>query len=80
MEEDKDDGTIFRKIWEALVGAGAEALENQPEDRVATEVPIEGSIDNPDPDLSVTIWNVFRNAFVDAIEKEFDRRSGDSSE
>lgn len=75
LEEDivDDEGSIFQKAWEALAGLGAEALENQPKDRVATEVPIEGSLENPDPDVSVTVWNVFRNAFVDAIEKEFQR-------
>nr|WKN36394.1 DUF748 domain-containing protein [Tunicatimonas sp. TK19036] len=75
LKEDLDEGSFFRKIWEALVGAGAELLENQPNDRVATEVPIEGSLDNPQPDVPATIWNVFRNAFVDAIEKEFGRQS-----
>lgn len=75
LEEDLDEGTIFRKVWEALVGAGAELLENQPRDRVATEVPIEGSLDEPNPDIPVTILNVFKNAFINAIEKEFEQQS-----
>ena len=68
----KDDSGFFQKVWEAIAGLGAEAFENQKKDQVATEVPIEGSLENPDPDVQVTIWNIFRNAFVDAIEKNFE--------
>ena len=70
----KDKG-FFGKLWEALVGVGAEVLENQPRDAIATKVPIQGSLDDPDPDVSATVFNVLRNAFVDAIEKEFDRQA-----
>jgi hypothetical protein len=70
-----DETSIFQKAWEALVGLGSEIFENQPKDRVATEVPIEGSLESPDPSISTTIWNVFRNAFIEAIEKEFTRLS-----
>ena len=70
----KDKG-FFGKIWEALVGVGAEALENQTRDEVATKVPIQGDLNSPSPDVSVTVFNVLRNAFVDAIEKEFDRQA-----
>lgn len=74
-QESKQKEGFFRKAWEALVGLGAEILENQPKDRVATEVPIEGTISSPDVNVSTTIFNIFRNAFVDAIEKEFGRRA-----
>ncbi len=69
----KEKDGFFTKIWEALVGVGAEVLENQPKDQVATRIPIEGSLDQPNPDIPQTIWNVLRNAFVQAFEKEFDR-------
>lgn len=62
---------FFRKAWEALVGAGAEILENQPKDRVATQVPIEGNVSSPDTNVPVAIYNIFRNAFIDTIEKRF---------
>ncbi|WKN31739.1 DUF748 domain-containing protein [Porifericola rhodea] len=76
LEEDlKDDKGFFGKAWEALVGLGAESLENQPQDQVATRIPIQGSLDKMDPDISKTVWNILRNAFVDAFEKEFERRA-----
>ena len=70
-----EDKGFFGKIWEALVGVGAEVLENQSRDEVATKVPIQGDLNAPSPDVSVTIYNVLRNAFVNAIEKEFDRQA-----
>lgn len=72
--EEKEKG-FFGKVWEALVGAGKEVFENQSEERVATRIPLEGSLKQPNPDVSVTVWNVFRNAFVEAIQKEFDRQT-----
>ena len=70
-----EDKGFFGKVWEALVGVGAEVVENQSRDEIATKVPIKGQIDSPSPDVSVTIFNILRNAFVDAIEKEFDRQA-----
>ena len=76
FEEDVvEDKGFFGKIWEALVGVGAEVVENQSRDEVATKVPIQGNLNSPSPDVSATVYNVLRNAFVDAIEKEFDRQA-----
>ena len=75
QEDVVEDKGFFGKLWEALVGVGAEVLENQSRDEVATRVPIEGNLNNPSPDVSATVFNVLRNAFVDAIEKEFDRQA-----
>ena len=75
----EDDRGFFGKLWEALVGVGAEVLENQPRDAVATKVPIQGDLSNPDPNVTRTIYNVLENAFVDAIEKEFDRQASMAS-
>ncbi len=71
----KQKDGFFQKVWEGL---GAEALENQPQDRVATQVPIQGDIQSPDTNVPVTIFNIFRNAFVDAINKEFEKNAGKS--
>ncbi|WKN43644.1 DUF748 domain-containing protein [Tunicatimonas pelagia] len=68
----QDDSGFFQKAWEAIAGLGAEAFENQKKDQIATEVPIEGSLESPSPDVPVTVWNIFRNAFIDAIEKNFE--------
>jgi hypothetical protein len=69
--EDRDDN-IFRKIWEGLVGFVGQVFKNQPEDQVATKVPFEGRLDNPDTDIWVTIVNVLQNAFIQAIQPSID--------
>ncbi len=70
-----EDKGFFGKLWEALVGVGAEVLENQERDEVATKVPLQGDLNSPTPDVSATLFNVLRNAFVTAFEKEFDRQA-----
>src|SRR5690606_13114891 len=44
-EESGDN--LLELFWEALVGAGAEVLENQPKDRLAARIELEGSLSAP---------------------------------
>jgi hypothetical protein len=53
-------------FWEAIVGAAAEILKNQPRDQVATLIPMTGNVSNPNQDILATIGNVLRNAFIRA--------------
>ncbi len=68
-KKDKEEGGIFRAAWEAIAGLFAEAAENQPRDQIATKVPIKGDISKMDTDLSSTIFNVLRHAFIRAFNK-----------
>ncbi|WP_187263259.1 DUF748 domain-containing protein [Pontibacter beigongshangensis] len=68
-KKDKEEGGFFRAAWEAIAGLFAEAAENQPRDQVATKVPIKGDISQMDTDLSTTIFNVLRHAFISAFNK-----------
>lgn len=69
--EDKGDN-VFRKIWEALAGGVSEVLENQPKDQFATKIPFEGKLDNPQANVWVTIGNILKNAFVNALQPSID--------
>jgi len=69
--EDRHDN-IFRKMWEGLVGLVGQVFKNQPEDQVATKIPFEGRLDNPDTNIWVTIVNVLQNAFIQAIQPSID--------
>lgn len=66
IEEDRDNP--FRALWEGLVGAIAELLENQPRDQLATNIPLEGDLNDPDTNVIVTVVNILRNAFVEAFQ------------
>lgn len=64
------EGNVLENIWEGIVGLTAELFENQSEDQIATEVPLEGDLNNPDTGTWPAVWNVFRNAFVEAFSRQ----------
>jgi hypothetical protein len=70
-KEDRDDN-IFRKVWEGITGFAGEVFENQPKDQVATKIPFEGRLDNPQADVWETVINVLQNAFIRAIQPSID--------
>lgn len=69
--EDRKDN-IFRKLWEAIAGGAGELFENQPKDQVATKIPFEGRLDNPRPNIWITIANTLQNAFIRALQPSID--------
>ena len=70
-KEDRNDN-IFRKMWEAITGFAGEVFENQPKEQVATKIPFEGRLDNPEADVWETVINVLENAFIRAIQPSID--------
>lgn len=70
-KEDRDDN-ILRKLWEAIAGGVGEIFENQPRDQVATKIPFEGSLKNPDTNVWIAIGNILQNAFIRAIQPSLD--------
>jgi hypothetical protein len=69
-EEDKQKP--LNLIWQSIVGTVAEFFENQKEDQFATKVPLQGNLEDIKSGVWPTIWNVFRNAFVQAFERNTD--------
>ncbi len=70
-KEDRDDN-ILQKLWEGIAGASAEVFENQPRDQVATKIPFEGRLDNPETNTWTMIVNILQNAFIRAIQPSLD--------
>ena len=70
-KEDRKDN-IFQKLWEALAGGVGQIFKNQPNDQVATKIPFEGDLNNPDANIWITIMNVLQNAFIQAIQPSID--------
>lgn len=68
----KDDESLLRLAWEALVGAAASVLENEPRKRVATIVPVEGDFKDKKIDYWTAIGFLLRNAFIEAIKPSFE--------
>jgi len=57
----------FRRFWEALVDFGRNVVENEQTDAVATQIPIEGELQDPDAGILVAVVNVLRNGFIAAF-------------
>ena len=68
-KEDKKEDGFFRAAWEAIAGLFVEVAENQERDQVATKIPISGNVNQPDTDISTTVMNVLRHAFIRAFNK-----------
>jgi hypothetical protein len=69
-EEDKKNP--INLVWQSIVGVVAEFFENQKENQFATKVPLQGDLKNIESGVWPSIWNVFRNAFVQAFERNTD--------
>lgn len=70
-KEDRKDN-ILRQMWEALAGAVGQVFRNQEKDQVATKIPFEGSLKNPETNVWYAIINILRNAFISAIQPSID--------
>ena len=69
--EDRHD-SFLNKIWEQIVGAVGVIFKNQKKEQLATKVPIEGEFKNPKPNILDAIWEVLRNAFIQALLPSID--------
>jgi hypothetical protein len=64
--------TLFRKLYEKLVGGVARLLENRSRQEVATVTPITGTTANPKASTWEIVVNLFENAFFKAILPGFE--------
>ncbi|MEX0684732.1 MAG: DUF748 domain-containing protein [Balneolales bacterium] len=65
-----DEGSALEVAWEGIVGFITEIFENQPNEQLATQIPLQGDLNDIDAGIYPAIWNIFRNAFVDSFSKE----------
>ncbi len=78
LSEDADEG-LLSAAWEALVAALGQIFRNQPEDRIASDIDISGSLDDQDVSAWQAFVSILRNAFVEAYEAGF-RQQEDGTE
>ena len=71
--------SVFRKLYEGLVGGIAGLLQNRPREEVATQTSISGDIEAPETSTWETVLRLIQNAFFKAIlpgfEQELSQRS-----
>jgi len=64
----EDKGGLFKKLWEGFVGVFKFILKNQGTDTLATKVPLEGDLNDVKSGLFPTIFNIFKNAWINAFK------------
>lgn len=72
VQWNKEEGNFKQILWETLVGATAEILQNHKNDQVATKVPISGKFSDPNTNTWSAINYLLRNAFVKALQPSID--------
>lgn len=76
--EDRKDA-FFHKLWEGIVGTAGDIFKNQKKDQIATRVPLEGNFKDPKTDTWEAVWEVLRNAFIQALIPSVDNQINLSS-
>jgi Domain of Unknown Function (DUF748) len=72
-ERQDREKSVFRKLYEGLVGGIAGLLENRPREEVATQTSISGDIESPQTSTGETVLRLIQNAFFKAILPGFER-------
>ncbi|MFA5517608.1 MAG: DUF748 domain-containing protein [Desulfuromonadales bacterium] len=76
-KQEKGQGLIA-KLKEGLVGALSALLKN-PEEKVATQFDLSGTIEDPEASTWQIVLELIRNAFFDAILPGFENRGGEKT-
>ena len=71
IEEDNDG--FFEGMVEMASAFIAELFENQSKDQIATRIPIEGQLNEPDTALLPAIGAVIKNAFIAAMKGDVEK-------
>lgn len=71
--EDRKDN-LFQKVWESIVGTAGVVFRNQKKDQVATKVAMQGDLSDPHSNTLDAIWQVLRNAFIQALLPSVDNQ------
>lgn len=69
----KEDG-FLNGIWEGFVGFFKLILKNQKQNSLATNVPLEGDLNNVKTKIWPTVLNIFKNAWVKSYKEVTDNK------
>lgn len=71
------DQNPLRAVWEVLVAAAAKAFEDRDRDRVATRIPISGTVNHPDGNFWYALGATVQNAFIESIPARLEDSVGE---
>ncbi|KAF1033701.1 MAG: hypothetical protein GAK37_00055 [Pseudomonas sp.] len=78
QDVENPDKSIFRSIWEAVVGAGETVLKNQRKNQFATRVELSGSVHRQDISAFQAFVQIFRNGFIKAFTARYEQPRPDT--
>ncbi|PZF71274.1 DUF748 domain-containing protein [Taibaiella soli] len=64
--------SFLQQAWEVIIGTAAKVLTNQRKDQIATKVEIEGRFHEEHTDVLEAIFQLLRNAFIQALMPSID--------
>lgn len=73
QDVEREGDNPLRLLWEGVTGFVKTLFTNEETDRVATEIPIEGDLTQAEIDTWAAATGVIKNAFVDAVEANFEQ-------
>ncbi|MFW0754430.1 DUF748 domain-containing protein [Pseudomonas sp. H11T01] len=65
--------SIFRSVWEALVGTSETVLKNQRKNQFATRVELSGSVHQRDTSAFQAFLQILRNGFIQAFNANYEQ-------
>lgn len=69
--EDRKD-SFFQRVKEAVIEVVTDILENPKKEQVASRIPVEGNFDDPAVGIWDAVWQVLKNAFIEALTPSID--------
>lgn len=68
-DNEKEEGGILNAAKEAVIGLFSKAVENPKRKEIATTVPIQGNVNNPETSGWATFLGILKNAFIEALNR-----------
>jgi hypothetical protein len=68
---DQRDG-FFQKVWERSVALGLKLLENHRKGEIATKIPFQGTLENPNVSVGAALVGILKNAFIRSVKPSLD--------
>jgi len=72
-----DEQSFLASAWETVVGALTEAFEDHSHDRVASRIPLGGSVRSPEIGFWGTLGSTLRNAFIESLVPRLEQSVGE---
>lgn len=65
-------GGLLQKMWERGVALALKLLKNHRKGEIATKIPFQGTLDNPNVSVGAALLGIFKNAFIRSVKPSLD--------